>query len=151
MHRDVKPSNLLVTEENGREAAKLADFGLARLYQSSELSGLTLMGDVGGSASYVAPEQITNFRETQPPADQYATAATLYHLLTRQYVYDRQPTNQEQFRQVLTEDPVPIERRRPDLPEPLIRIIHRALLREPRKRFPDVAALRDVLAPYCAD
>jgi serine/threonine-protein kinase len=77
VHRDIKPSNVLIAARAGRLVAKLADFGLARVYHSSELSGLTLTRDVGGTAAFMAPEQVTNFREAKPPADQYAAAATL--------------------------------------------------------------------------
>src|SRR5207249_1119084 len=82
VHRDIKPANLMVTQVNGRETIKLADFGLARVYQASELSGLTMMGDMGGTLAFMAPEQITNFRDAKPAADLYAVAATLYNLIT---------------------------------------------------------------------
>src|SRR5436189_104546 len=72
VHRDIKPANLLVEEAGGREVPKLADFGLARVYQTSQLSGLTMMGDVGGTVAFMAPEQITHYREAKPPVDQYA-------------------------------------------------------------------------------
>ena len=76
------------TREGGRETVKLADFGLARLYQASQLSGLTMQGDLGGTAAFMAPEQITHLRQVRPPADQYAAGATLYNLLTDRPIYD---------------------------------------------------------------
>src|SRR5439155_1648080 len=85
--KTIKPGNLLVTEVNGHEDVKLVDFGLARVYQASKLSGLTLEGQVAGTAPFMAPEQIHNFREAKPPVDQYAAAATLYNLLTDKYVH----------------------------------------------------------------
>src|SRR5262249_40419878 len=88
VHRDIKPANLLVTEIGGREVAKLADFGLARVYQTSRLSGLTMMGDRGGTIAFVAPEQLTHFRDAKPAVDQYSAGATLYNLLTQRFVYD---------------------------------------------------------------
>src|SRR5262249_39332353 len=81
VHRDIKPANLLVAGAGGQETARLADFGLARVYQASQLSGLTMTGDIGGTVAFMAPEQITNYREAKPPVDQYAAAASLYNLL----------------------------------------------------------------------
>ena len=138
VHRDIKPANLLVEEKAGREVARLTDFGLARTYQASRMSGLTILGDMGGTMAYMAPEQITYFREAQPPADQYAAAASLYRLLTDQYVYDLPRASEQQILKILQDDPVPILARRPDLPPKLAVIIHRALAREPSERFPDV-------------
>ena len=60
VHRDIKPQNMLLGRVDGRGVVKLADFGLARTYQSSRISGLTMMGDVRGTSQYMAPEQITN-------------------------------------------------------------------------------------------
>jgi hypothetical protein len=149
VHRDVKPANLLVTEQEGREVVKVADFGLARIYQASKLSGVTLQGERGGTVAYMAPEQITNFREAKPPADQYSAGATLYNLLTNCLVYDLAGGYERQMLKILHEDPVAIRSRRPDLPEGLASSIHRAMARAPQDRFADVAALRKSLAPYC--
>jgi serine/threonine-protein kinase len=149
VHRDLKPSNVLIAPQGDREVAKLADFGLARVYQSSKLSGLTMTREVGGTAAFMAPEQITNFREAQPAADQYAAAATLYNLLTGRYVYDLPPQAERQLAMILQDDPVPILRRRRDLPRGLANVIHRALTREPAGRFPDVKEMRKALLRYC--
>jgi serine/threonine-protein kinase len=148
VHRDIKPANILIAEEPGKKTVKLADFGLARIYQASQLSGLTMQGTVGGSFPFMPPEQATNFRTVQPPADQYSTAATLYNLLTNRYLYDFQWLGPECLAVILTEDPVPIQKRRTDLPAGLADVIHRALAREPEDRFPDVQAFRQALLPF---
>ncbi|MCC6420537.1 MAG: protein kinase [Gemmataceae bacterium] len=145
VHRDIKPSNLLVTQEGGREAAKLTDFGLARVYQASALSGLTLAGDIGGTPGFMAPEQITNFREAKPTVDQYAAAATLYSLLTASHIYDLPAKYQQLLMKILYEEPVPVRTRRADVPEALARVIEKGLAREPELRFPDVRAMRAAL------
>ena len=150
IHRDVKPSNLLLTEEGGRERLMVADFGLAKVYQASKLSGLTMTGDVGGTLPFMAPEQITEYRMARPPVDQYSAAASLYNLLTGAYVYDLPPSFQDQLLAILQEAPVPIRKRRPDLPEGLAAVIHRGLQREPAERFADAAAMRDALRPFAA-
>ncbi|HJT76486.1 MAG TPA: serine/threonine-protein kinase, partial [Gemmataceae bacterium] len=149
VHRDLKPANLLVGEEGGREAVKLADFGLARVYQASRLSGLTMTKQMGGTVAFMPPEQIINFREAKPPADQYGMAATLYNLLTNQYIYDLPRSAMEALAMMLQEDPVPIEDRRRDLPAGLVEAVHRGLARDPGDRFPDAEAMRQALLRYC--
>ncbi|MGF1581130.1 MAG: protein kinase [Gemmataceae bacterium] len=148
VHRDIKPSNILITRQGEHEHVKLADFGLARVYNLSQLSGLTLTGDVGGTVAFMAPEQITHFREAKPPADQYAAMATLYYLLTKQEAYDFPPDPKDQFLTILHGQPIPIRERRSDIPEKLSQIIHRGLAREPKDRFVDVAAVREALLEF---
>jgi serine/threonine-protein kinase len=148
VHRDIKPHNILLGQVEGRGVVKLADFGLARTYQSSRISGLTMMGDVRGTSQYMAPEQITNYRETKPTTDQYAAAATLYYLLTDQYIFDFPETINGKFQMILQEDPVPIQQRRNDIPDELAAIIHRALLRDPDDRFANVSELRNSLLEF---
>jgi serine/threonine-protein kinase len=150
VHRDVKPSNLLVAEEGGREVVRLADFGLARVYQASHFSGLTMAGEIGGTVAFMPPEQITEYREARPPADQYSAAATLYNLLTGAFVYDLPAELKKQLRMILEEDPVPIRSRRKDVPKGLAEVIHRALAREPGDRWPDVTSLGQALQPFRA-
>jgi serine/threonine-protein kinase len=149
VHRDVKPHNLLVAGGPGGGTVKLADFGLARVYRDSPLSGLTLSGELGGTIPFMAPEQITRFRDSQPGVDQYSAAATLYNLLTGHFVYDLPKRPKDQILQVLQEDPVPIRSRRPDLSAELAAVIHRGLAREPAARFPDAEALRRALLACC--
>jgi serine/threonine-protein kinase len=148
VHRDIKPANLLVTTAGGREQAMLTDFGLARVYQASKMSGLTMKGDLGGTIAFMAPEQITELREARPPVDQYAAGATLYKLLTDRYLYDMPNKLEQQITKILLEDPVPIRSRRRDLPGPLAQVIHRSLARDPAARFPSVMEMRRALAPF---
>ena len=105
----------MISTEDGRETLKLADFGLARTYQASHLSGLTIEGGLGGTALFMPPEQILNFRYVQPSADQYAAAATLYHLLTNKYLTNTAAPCRN-CSKLLLNDPVPIRTRRPDVP-----------------------------------
>jgi hypothetical protein len=82
VHRDVKPSNVLVPEvahrDPGRPAAKLTDFGVARVVAGRRGEDLlTRTGDVVGTLAYMAPEQAEG-REAGPPADLYAAALVLF-------------------------------------------------------------------------
>ena len=136
VHRDIKPHNLLVSDRDGRPFVHVADFGLARLYRTSTLSGLTLQGDFYGSLGFSAPEQITQFRETKPPADQYSAAATLYFLLTGSPPYDLKGRLEQRLLAILQDDPVPIRTRRNDIPPKLANIVHRALAARRRPGSP---------------
>jgi len=152
VHRDVKLANLLITTDRRAEVSKLADFGLARVYHATPMSGLTIMGDTGGTVPYMPPEQITDYRNVSPAADQYATAATLYRLLTGQFLFDFDDVPKEKhLMKVLFDPPVPIRRRRRDLPERLAEVIHRALQKKPADRFPSAADFRQALAPFAGE
>jgi serine/threonine-protein kinase len=96
----------------------------------------------------MAPEQVTHYREVKPAADQYSAAATLYYLLTGQYVLDFEPSASAQMIQIATDPRIPIQMRRSDLPDALAGVIHKALAMEPETRYPDVTALRDALKPW---
>ncbi|NUQ65234.1 MAG: protein kinase [Pirellulales bacterium] len=149
VHRDVKPANLLVRETRSGGHCMLADFGLARAYQNSPMSGLTIAGDIGGTLPYTPPEQILNFRDAKPAADQYGAAATLYRLIAADFIFDfGSMAGHQQIRQIVYEEPVPIEQRRPEVPKQLAEAIHRALAKEPAARFPDAAAFRQAIAPF---
>jgi serine/threonine protein kinase len=142
VHRDIKPHNILLTKVDGQVRVKIADFGLARLYQNSPMSGLTVMGEVGGSTHYMPPEQILDFRQAKPAADQYSLAATLYFLLTGKKIYDYPEGSRRALLMILHDEPIPIRSRRPDIPEALADAIHRALERDHVRRFSDTSEQR---------
>lgn len=148
IHRDVKPANLLLETNGSRLRVKVADFGLARLYQESHLSGLTLDNEMGGTLEFMAPEQITHFRDAKPSADQFAAAATLYNLLTGRFIQDLSGPMATRFDKRLREEAVPIRDRRADLSEELAAVVHRALEREPQRRYADVAQFWKALRPF---
>jgi serine/threonine-protein kinase len=132
----------------GSPGGFLADFGLARTYQASRLSGLTMTNTAGGTPQYMPPEQVRNFRSVQPAADQYAAAATLYYLLTGQTPYPLAANVTDMLLQILQQPPVPIEQVRPDLPPGLAWAIGKELSRRPEDRFADVGQFRQQLVPF---
>jgi serine/threonine protein kinase len=148
VHRDIKPQNVLIAQDGKRLLLELSDFGLARIYLTSPLSGLTLTGELGGTFGFMAPEQITDFRGVRPSADQHAAGALLYYLLTGERVYDLPSEIRGQLLMILQDDPIPIQERRADIPADLAAIVHRALSRTPADRFADVRAMRQALQPY---
>jgi len=132
LHRDVKPENILVTAADGhRRRVLLTDFGIAR--RIDDVSNLTEANVAVGSISYVAPEQLLG-TALDGRADQYALAATTFHLLTGA------PPFQDSNRAVvlshhLSAPPPRISERRPDLAH-LDAVLARALAKDPNERYP---------------
>jgi len=148
VHRDVKPANLLLGGPKNKRVAKISDFGLARVYDACNLSGITMNGDSGGTPAFMPPEQVTHYRDAKPLADQYSAAATLYYLLCGQFVLDFEPTVEGRMIQIVTDARVPLRERRPDVPAGLEAAIMKALALEPEKRHRSVAALREAIRPW---
>lgn len=86
LHRDVKPSNIMLThlDDDGEQRILLSDFGIAR--DVNEISGLTVTNMAVGTVAYSAPEQLLG-EGIDGQADQYALAATAYHLLTGSHLF----------------------------------------------------------------
>jgi eukaryotic-like serine/threonine-protein kinase len=145
VHGNVKPSNLLIGKYGDKRRVKIAEFGLARAFDESNLGGRTLLGEVPGSMAFIAPEQLSHVREAKPAADQYSAAATLYYLLTAKHIYDLPEGAVPAIARILSAEPLPIMKRREDIPEPLAKTIHKALSREPAARFADINAFRQAL------
>lgn len=131
LHRDVKPSNILMSRlESGEQRIMLADFGIARF--ENESSGLTQTNMTVGTVSYAAPEQLMG-RDMDGRADQYALAATAYHLLTGLPPF--QHSNPAVvISQHLTARPPSLADRRPELAD-LDPAIRKAMSKEPGDRF----------------
>lgn len=142
VHRDIKPSNLLIGPLGDKRVVKVADFGLARAFEESRLSGLAMTGEVVGTTAFMAPEQITHARDVKPWSDQYSAAATLYYLLTNNLPYDLPESAPQTPAVILTTEPVPVRQRRNEVPAELAAVIGRALSREPERRFENLIAFR---------
>src|SRR4051794_2716334 len=83
VHRDVKPTNILLTADH---RAKLADFGLARLPRAAG-AFRTSDGSFSGTPGYMAPEQLADPADDRPSIDSYAYATVVYEVLTGQLPY----------------------------------------------------------------
>ena len=130
LHRDVKPANILLTSGRQRRIL-LADFGIARAV--NETSGLTGTDMAVGTVDYAAPEQLTD-SAVDTRADEYALAATAYHLLTGTPPY-RHSSPAVTISRHLAGEPPSISAVRPDLAA-LDHPIQVALSRDPDGRFP---------------
>ena len=131
LHRDVKPANILLTEAGSQERRiLLADFGIAGLVDDP--SGLTATNMTVGTVAYAAPEQLMG-AELDGRADQYALAATAFHLLSGSPPF--QHSNPAVvISQHLSASPPAIGDRRPGL-APLDPVFAKALAKEPNERY----------------
>ncbi|TML15972.1 MAG: serine/threonine protein kinase, partial [Actinobacteria bacterium] len=137
VHRDVKPSNVLLAE--GKDVAALVlDFGLA---QMQEAETLTAQGDVPGTLAYIAPERLAGGITTEA-ADIWAVGVMLWEALAGRHPFWRSSLL-ETARAIEAGAPR-LETMRPDLPRPLLAAVDRALDLDPARR-PDAAALAGAL------
>ncbi|MGE2691528.1 serine/threonine-protein kinase [Mycolicibacterium pulveris] len=131
LHRDVKPANILLAyPESGDERILLADFGIAKWV--NDVSGLTATNMTVGTVSYAAPEQLMGER-LDGRSDQYALAATAYHLLTGSPPFHNS-NPAVVISQHLSGSPPAIAVRRPELAD-LDPVFAKALAKNPNDRF----------------
>ncbi|NIR45599.1 MAG: protein kinase [Gemmatimonadetes bacterium] len=132
IHRDVKPENMMLDEVTGR--LMLTDFGLAKALGAESL---TVPGDMIGTPHYMAPEQCEGDGEVDGRNDQYALALVGYEMLAGAYPFDVNGFRELLMKQ-LTEEPPPLEERRPDVPPHIAVALHKALSKKPADRFPSI-------------
>ncbi len=131
LHRDVKPANLLLTHpEDGERRILLADFGVAR--HLGDISGITETNVAVGTVAYAAPEQLTG-SNIDGRADQYALAATAFHLLTGAPPFQHENPIAV-ISQHLHEDPPRLSDYRPELAY-LDDVFFTALAKDPEDRY----------------
>jgi serine/threonine protein kinase len=135
IHRDVKPSNVMIDRE-GRVV--LADFGLAMDVQQGS------MGETFGTPHYVAPEQARNSADAVPQSDIYSLGIILYEMLTGVVPFD-DPSPTSLALQHLTVPPPPPRAINPDLNEATEAVLLKALSKKPGERYGSARALMNAL------
>ncbi len=148
IHRDIKDQNILVSGTWPNLRAKLTDFGLAKSFTQSGMSGVTVAGEMAGTLAYMPPEQLKNFRDVKPQSDIYALGMTAYSLLSGQLALNitRTQSMAETIKAIFEQPTVPLRERSPELPEEVCQIIDRALVKDPAQRWQSAQAMRTALA-----
>jgi serine/threonine-protein kinase len=149
VHRDVKPSNLMLAARDG--SVKVLDLGLARLrphveYGDAE-SQFTREGSLMGTPDYIAPEQAVDSRAVDIRADIYSLGCTLYHLLAGRPPFPGGSLMEKLIKHQQVE-PEPIERLALGLPPELAGVVRRMMAKRPDNRYETPRAVADALAPF---
>jgi serine/threonine-protein kinase len=126
VHRDVKPGNLLVSDQ---DVVKLADFGIAR---ATDQSSITQVGSVLGTAAYLSPEQARG-DEAGPRADLYSLGVVTYQLISGRLPYAARSLSELALKQQ-RERPIPLDELVPEVPPELAQAVAGALAIDPSGR-----------------
>ena len=137
-HRDISPSNILVSREG---EVKVTDFGIARL---EDLSAGTQPGTFKGKLPYASPETLQGAPATAA-SDQFALGIVLYELLTGQHPFGAGLSPTALAHAIPTREPTPLPA---DLPAPLAAVVRRALAKAPEARFARPEDMAEALARY---
>ena len=142
LHRDVKPSNLLLDTHGN---VWVADFGLAK---TAEADNLTHTGDILGTIRYMAPERFAGHCDVR--SDVYSLGLTLYELVALRPAYEASDRHRLMER-VLHEEPERLKKLAPGVPRDLETIIAKATARDPEARYATAAALAEDLRRFVED
>ena len=139
IHRDLKPENIFITREG---MTKVLDFGLARVTPRAETSTngdvtLTQPGSVVGTIGYMSPEQVRG-EAIGPETDIFSLGCVLYEMLGGVRPFERKSSG-EVIAAILRDPPRDLRAIRPDVPEPLARIVEHCLEKDPGQRFDSMA------------
>jgi len=146
LHRDVKPSNILISN---RGEPMLADFGIAKILEAQEEGTLTGTGMGVGTPEYMSPEQILG-KEVDARMDIYALGVVFYELLTGSKPFTADTPMATLLKQM--NDPIPSPKAWiPDLPEEVELTLNKALAKQPHCRFSQMSEFEAVLNRFAYD
>ena len=137
VHRDIKPGNIMYDQNSGQ--VKVADFGIARIVDDSK----TKTGDMLGSPVYMSPEQLKGSKVTGA-SDVYSLGVTLYQLLTGALPFNGDSIANLAY-QILNKKYISVRELRPELSAGVVRVVNKALQKEPSKRYESAADMASAM------
>ena len=152
IHRDVKPSNLMLTTNSlGEPTVKVMDLGLAVVGSDGAEHPLTDDGQLMGTLGFMAPEQATSDGEVDRAADVYALGSTLFRMLAGRIPYsgDTWRTPVQRLHGLLHDAAPSIASTRADLPDALVELVDQMLARDPNLRPRSMKEVTVRLAKFC--
>jgi serine/threonine protein kinase len=149
VHRDIKPNNLMFTRDGKKQVIKILDFGLAKATKENPIdAGLTGEGQMLGTPSYMAPEQIISAATADIRADIYSLGCTLYYLLTGNPPFKDKQGLYQILQAHQSEAARPLNELRPEVPGELAGIVARMIAKDPAQRFQQPSEIAQGLTPF---
>ncbi len=171
IHRDLSPESILITQEGDSWLSKLTDFHLSKTFEEAGITDITTPEDILGQPMYWPREQLTHYKYLNPATDVFSIAAVFYEVLTGTWIRDGfsqllkkskeqgyRPSISDYMGVIASHPVVPIRDRNPQIPDPLARVIDRALrekeiphdTRNVQKelqtlRYPDAGVFRETI------
>src|SRR5262245_13741759 len=146
VHRDLKSDNIMLSETNGGEWAKVLDFGIAKIQQPEGAldMDITAANLVIGTPQYMSPEQCSHSGPIDARSDVYSLGIIVYEMLAGRVPFTGESPTVIMMKQVQDEPPSILEAR-PHLPAEIASVVSRALAKEPADRFQSAGELSKAL------
>jgi tRNA A-37 threonylcarbamoyl transferase component Bud32 len=146
IHRDVKPGNLILDEEDQEIVVRVCDFGIAKRLGGA--GSLTSTGTQLGTPDYVSPEQLKSSKSVDERADVWSLGATLYQMLCGEPPFAHVESVFDLMTAIMTEDPYHLQDRAPWIDGSLALVVHKSLRRDPKQRWKTLRHFADALRPF---
>lgn len=145
VHRDIKLANVLAYRIAGKLHVKIADFGMAKAFETAGHSGITGSDELRGTVAYMSPEQLTDSRSARPDSDLYAAIVCLFRLLTGEFPYPNGTVSQTIYRR-LNESPRRVRQFNPEVSDELALIVDSGLSQFAEQRWRSGSRLMKALS-----